>query len=122
MMRRSTGLTLVAIGAILVLAVHVQLTVINLRLTGLILLITGLAGLHAPQRAYRWVRGHQDELREALDRFMAAPEQRLSSHAGCRWIPCCGRRSPPGHQRDGAADLCQRPRAERRRLVYLRFV
>jgi hypothetical protein len=75
MMRRSTGLALVAIGAILVLAVHAQLTVINLKLTGLVLLITGLAGLRAPQRAYRWVRGHQDQLRDALDRFTAAPEQ-----------------------------------------------
>jgi uncharacterized protein YjeT (DUF2065 family) len=74
-MRRSTGLTLVAVGTILVLAVHVQLTVINLKLTGLVLVITGLAGLHAPQRAYRWVRSHQDQLRDALDRFMAAPEQ-----------------------------------------------
>jgi uncharacterized protein YjeT (DUF2065 family) len=75
MMRRSTGLALVAIGTILVLAVHVQLTIINLRLTGLVLVITGLAGLRAPQRAYRWVRGHQDQLRDALDRFTAAPEQ-----------------------------------------------
>jgi hypothetical protein len=75
MMRRSTGLALVAIGAILVLAVHAQLTVINLKLTGLVLVITGLAGLRAPQRAYRWVRDHQDQLRDALDRFTAAPEQ-----------------------------------------------
>ena len=74
-MKRSTGLTLVAIGAILVLAVHAQLTIINLKLTGLVLVITGLAGLRAPQRAYRWVRSHQDQFRDALDRFMAAPEQ-----------------------------------------------
>ena len=74
-MRRSTGLTLVAIGAILALAVHAQLTVISVRLTGLVLVITGLVGLHAPQRAYRWVRSHQDQFRDALDRFMAAPEQ-----------------------------------------------
>ena len=75
MMRRSTALTLVAIGTILVLAVHVQLTVINVKLAGLVLVITGLAGLRAPQRAYRWVRSHQDQLRDALDRFTAAPEQ-----------------------------------------------
>lgn len=75
MMRRSTGLALVAIGTILVFAVHAQLTVINLQLTGLVLMITGLAGLRAPQRAYRWVRSHPDQLRAALDRFMALPEQ-----------------------------------------------
>ena len=74
-MKRSTGLTLVAIGAILVLAVPAQFTVINLRLTGLVLVISGLAGIHAPQRACRWVRSHQDQFRDALDRFMAAPEQ-----------------------------------------------
>lgn len=74
-MRRSTGLALVAIGTILVLAVHVQIAVINLRLTGLVLVITGLAGLHAPQRAYRWVRSHQDQFRDGLDQFTAGPEQ-----------------------------------------------
>ena len=74
-MRRSTGLTLVAFGAILVLAVPAQFTVINFRLTGLVLVITGLVGLHAPQRAYRWVRSHQDQFRDALDWFTAAPEQ-----------------------------------------------
>jgi hypothetical protein len=74
-MRRSTGLTLVAIGAILVLAVPARFTVINFRLTGLVLVITGLVGLHAPQRAYRWVHSHQDQFRDALDRFTAAPEQ-----------------------------------------------
>ena len=74
-MRRSTGLALVAIGAILTFAVHAQLAIVNLKLTGVVLMITGLAGLQAPQRAYRWLRGHQDQLRDALDRFMAAPER-----------------------------------------------
>jgi len=73
-MRRSTGLALVAIGAILAFAVNAQLAILNLRLTGAVLTITGLEGLQAPQRAWRWLRGHQDQLRDALDRFMAAPE------------------------------------------------
>ena len=73
-MRRSTGLALVAIGAILAFAVNAQLAILNLRLTGAVRMITGLAGLQAPQRAWRWLRGHQDQLRDALDRFMAAPE------------------------------------------------
>jgi len=70
-MKRSTGLALVALGAILALAVQLPLTFIDLRLTGLILMLTGLAGLRAPQRAYHWLRGHRDELAEALERFMA---------------------------------------------------
>jgi hypothetical protein len=73
MMRRSTGLALVAIGAILLLAVNVPLTFVSPRLAGLVLTITGLAGLRIPQRAWRWLRGHQDELKDALDRFTEPP-------------------------------------------------
>jgi hypothetical protein len=73
MMRRSTGLALAAIGAILVLAVHVPLTFVSLRFTGLVLMITGVAGLGVPQRACRWLHGHQDELKDALDRFTELP-------------------------------------------------
>jgi hypothetical protein len=69
MMSRSTGLALVAIGAILSLAVQVPLRFLDLRLTGLVLMITGLAGLRVPQRACRWLRRHRDEFRAALDRF-----------------------------------------------------
>jgi len=72
-MRRSTGLALVAIGAILLLAVHMPLGFMSLRLTGLVLMITGLAGLRVPQRACRWLHGHQNELKEALDRFTEPP-------------------------------------------------
>jgi hypothetical protein len=73
MMSRSAGLALVAAGAILSLAVQVPLSFLDLRLTGLVLMTTGLAGLRVPQRAYRWLRGHRDELREALDRFTEPP-------------------------------------------------
>lgn len=74
-MRRSTGLALVAIGAILLLAVHVSLTFVSLRFTGLVLMITGLTGLRVPQRACRWLHGHQNELKDALDRFTEAPQE-----------------------------------------------
>jgi hypothetical protein len=36
-------------------------------------MITGLAGLGAPQRAYHWLRGHQDELKGALGRLAGRP-------------------------------------------------
>ncbi|MBO0814723.1 MAG: hypothetical protein J2P30_06175 [Actinobacteria bacterium] len=74
-MRRSTGLALVAIGAILVFAVHVQLPILNLKLTGLVLVITGSTGLKVPQRAYGWLSSHQGQVRAALDRFMAVAEE-----------------------------------------------
>jgi hypothetical protein len=80
MMRRSTGLALVAIGAILALAVRVPLAFLHLRLTGLVLIIIGLAGLGVPQRAYhwlrahqRWLRAHQEQLTGAMRRFMEPP-------------------------------------------------
>jgi hypothetical protein len=69
MMRTSTGLALVALGAILLLAVHVPLSFISMRLTGLILMITGLAGLRVPQHGYRWLRGRQDRLSEITGRL-----------------------------------------------------
>lgn len=75
MMRRSTGLALVAIGAIGLLAVHVPLTFVSLRLTGLILMITGLTGLRVPQRACRWLHGHQNELKGALGWFTEPPQE-----------------------------------------------
>jgi hypothetical protein len=74
MMRSSTGLALVAIGAVLALAVQVPLTFLHIRLAGLILVIVGLTGLRAPQRACRWLCGHRDELCGALDRFKDAPD------------------------------------------------
>jgi len=78
MMRRSTGLALVAIGAILLLAVNAPLTFVSPRLAGPVLMITGLAGLRIPQRAWRWLHGHQDELRDALD-WLAEPPPEGSS-------------------------------------------
>jgi hypothetical protein len=80
MMRRSTGLALVAIGAILSLAMRVPLAFLHLKLTGLVLMIIGLAGLGVPQRVYHWLRAHQERLRAhqeqltgALCRFMEPP-------------------------------------------------
>ena len=73
MMRRSTALALVAIGAILALAVRVPLAFLHLKLTGLVLMIIGLAGLGVPQRAYRWLHAHQEQLTGAMRRFMEPP-------------------------------------------------
>lgn len=98
-MRRSTALTLVAIGTILALAVHAQFTVINLKLTGLVLVITGLAGLQVPQRAYRWVRSHPDQLRDALDRFTAPPEQPRRVPLDALLRPEITARAPAGRRR-----------------------
>jgi hypothetical protein len=84
MMRRSTALALVAVGAILALAVRVPLAFLDLKLTGLVLMIigmiAGLTGLRLPQRAYRWLCArqewlcaHQEQLTGAMRRIMEPP-------------------------------------------------
>ncbi len=115
-MRRSTGLALVAVGAILAFAVHAHLAIVNLRLTGLVLMITGLAGLQVPWRAYRWLRSHQDQLRDALDRFMEAPDH-----------PARGYLAAPGSHRRATGRAARLTGAVTtaknvRWFVYLRFV
>jgi len=73
-MRKSTGLALIAIGAVLVLAVNAQPSFLNLKLTGLVLVLTGLAGLGAPQRACTWLRTHRAQIRQALAWFDEPPD------------------------------------------------
>lgn len=56
-MKTATGLTLVAIGAILAFAVHAHLHFLNLAIAGWVILLTGLVGLFVPRRGYGWLRG-----------------------------------------------------------------
>src|SRR5215468_5410968 len=100
-MRRSTGLALVAIGAILAFAVHAQLAILNLKLTGVVLMITGLAGLQAPQRAYRCCAATR--LSSGMP-WTGSWRRRRNVRPGCRWTPCCSRSLPPQHHREGTAD------------------
>jgi hypothetical protein len=55
-MKTATGLTLVAIGAILAFAVKAHPHVLNLQVTGWVIIVIGLAGLLVPQRGYGWLR------------------------------------------------------------------
>jgi hypothetical protein len=55
-MRTATGLTLVAIGAILAIAITAQPSFINLHVTGFVIALTGVAGLLVPRRSYGWLR------------------------------------------------------------------
>lgn len=66
-MRSSTGLALVAVGAILLCAVNVSMPFLDLKVTGFVLLCTGLAGLRAPQHLWRWASAHSDDLRFILE-------------------------------------------------------
>jgi hypothetical protein len=66
-MRTAIGLVILAAGAILTFAVTAQVPGINLRLAGLIIMVTGIAELIAPARAAAWLRRRglrRGELRE----------------------------------------------------------
>ena len=54
-MKTATGLTLLAIGAILAFAVTTNTSVFNLNVAGYVIMLTGLAGLFIPRRHYSWL-------------------------------------------------------------------
>ena len=55
-MKTATGLTLVAIGAILAFAVNVSPPGVNINIVGWIVMLTGVAGFLIPRRASSWLR------------------------------------------------------------------
>jgi hypothetical protein len=73
-MRTSTGLAVTAVGAVLLLAVNIPLPWLSLRIAGLVIMCTGLAGLRIPQRAGGWLRQNQDRLMETIDPVAGAEE------------------------------------------------
>jgi hypothetical protein len=54
-MKTATGLTLLAIGAILTFAVTANTSVFNLHIAGFVIMLTGLAGLFIPRKGYTWL-------------------------------------------------------------------
>jgi hypothetical protein len=55
-MRTATGLTLVAIGAILAFAVRGHPSFLNIQVVGWVIILTGIAGMAIPRRGYGWLR------------------------------------------------------------------
>lgn len=55
-MKTATGLTLVAIGAILAFAVRGHPWFLNIQVVGWIIILTGIAGMFIPRRGYGWLR------------------------------------------------------------------
>jgi hypothetical protein len=55
-MRVGTGLSLLAVGAILAFAVSGSPPYWNLQITGLVLIATGLAAILIPRQGYGWLR------------------------------------------------------------------
>jgi Domain of unknown function (DUF6458) len=55
-MKTATGLTLVAIGAILAFAVTAHLRFLDLQVVGWVIILTGVAGIFIPRGGYGWLR------------------------------------------------------------------
>src|SRR5450755_2807095 len=55
-MKTATGLTLVAIGAILAFAVTAHLRFLDLQVVGWVFILTGLVGIFIPRGGYGWLR------------------------------------------------------------------
>ena len=55
-MRTASGLTLLAIGAVLAFAVHGHPWFLNLQVCGWIIMVIGVAGMFIPRSGYGWLR------------------------------------------------------------------
>ena len=55
-MKTASGLTLLAIGAVLAFAVHGHPWFLNLQVCGWIIMVIGLAGMFIPRSGYGWLR------------------------------------------------------------------
>lgn len=55
-MKTASGLTLLAIGAVLAFAVHGHPWFLNLQVCGWIIMIIGVAGMFIPRSGYGWLR------------------------------------------------------------------
>jgi hypothetical protein len=55
-MKKATGLTLIAIGAILTFAVTTSPSFLNLQVAGVVIMATGVAGLFLPKPSQGWLR------------------------------------------------------------------
>ena len=71
-MKTATGLTLIAIGAILAFAVTAHPHFLNLQIAGWVILVIGLIGLFVPRSGYGWVR-NRVVVRRRPQRSLAAP-------------------------------------------------
>jgi hypothetical protein len=108
-MRTSTGLTVTAVGAILLLAVHIPVPWLSLKIAGLIIMATGLAGLRIPQQVGGWLRHNQDRVMQTFDPVPDADDtprvpldSLLDPAAGPGSVPGPGGETLPGAAEGGS--------------------
>lgn len=78
-MKTATGLTLVAIGAILAFAVTAHPRFLNLQVAGWVILLIGVAGMFIPRRGYGWVRSRVVVRRPRPRASLAGPDVAASA-------------------------------------------
>lgn len=78
-MKTATGLTLIAVGAILAFAITAEPPFFNFQIAGLVLMIIGVAGLVMPRRGYGWLRRRMVFRRDRYGRLVPreTDEERL---------------------------------------------
>jgi Domain of unknown function (DUF6458) len=75
-MRTATGLTLIALGAILAFAVNGHPSWLNVQVVGWVIMITGAAGLLVPGSSYAAVRGRIVRRRRGVDGVITEVDER----------------------------------------------
>ena len=96
-MKTTSALTLVAVGAILLFAVNIQLSFISLRIVGLVLIATAAAGLALRPRRPGWMQRQLEWLRDGLgtdaapvDGLRAPLQDLLRDPSGPPWPAAAG--------------------------------
>jgi hypothetical protein len=74
-MKTATGLTLIALGAVLAFAVNGHPWFLNLQVCGWIIMVIGVAGLAIPRSGYGWLRRQMVVRRVPGDRRVVRVEQ-----------------------------------------------
>lgn len=77
-MKTATGLTLIAIGAVLAFAVHGHPWFLNLQVCGWIIMVIGVIGLAVPRSGFGWLRRQVVVRREPDGRVRAGVGRRSS--------------------------------------------
>jgi hypothetical protein len=111
-MKTATGLTLIALGAVLAFAVNGHPWFLNLQVTGWIIMVIGVVGMVVPRRGYGWLR-RQAVLRRGPDGrpVMRTRRRRYPPYAMVGPAP-----SPePGY--DAAYDTAEMPAVPREPVV-----
>jgi len=77
-MKTATGLTLIAVGAILAFAITAEPPFFNFQIAGFVLMIIGAAGLVMPRRGYGWLRRRMVFRRDRYGRLV--PRETSEEH------------------------------------------